>query len=203
MFETSAAEGAILVLPQGSSRTAIKSLQSIWDYMTPSTIQSWYQYAKKRGRQLQNGNIVVVYKCDKAPSWGIATFSSTEGQMTSLTFKEANGDQPVSPTYDWVCNGTANTQMRVGPSAEENSDFSGVVKNQCVFLHTLNPRLSDKSWRELEQRLGATVDKSSNEVLQYPAFVEGSSKQPLRTSARTIERNFQKRSVSTPIGMCI
>jgi len=120
--------------------------------------------------------------------------------MTSLTFKEAN--QPVTPTYDWVCDGTANTQMRVGPSADENSDFSG-VENQCVFLHTLNPRLSDKSWRELEQRLGAKVDESSHEFLQYPAFVEGSSKQPLRTSAPTIPRTLQKRFVSTPTGMCI
>jgi len=172
------------------------------DYMTPSTVESWYQYAKDRGRELQNGDIVVVYKCDKAPSWGIAAFSSTEGQTTSLTFKEADGDHVLIPTYNWVCNGAANTQMRVGPSADENSDFSGVVKNQCIFLHTLNARLSDRSWRELEQRLGAKFDEKEHEILRYPAFVEGSAKQSLRASEPTIQRNFQKRFVSTPIDMC-
>ena len=159
--------------------------------MTPSTVESWYQYAKNRGRELHNGNIVVVYRCDKASSWGIATFSSTEGQTTSLTFKEANGDQPV--TYGWVCNGTANTQMRVGPSSDENIDIPGVVNNQCVFLHTLNARLSETSWRELVQRLGAKVD----EDFQYPAFVEGSTKHPLPACTPTT-RKFQKRFVSTP-----
>ena len=123
--------------------------------------------------------------------------------MTSLTFKEVNGNQPVTPTYDWVCNGTANTQMRVGPSADENNDFSGVVKNQCVFLQALNLRLSDRSWRELEQRLGAKVDESSHEILQYPAFVGGPSNQPLQASAPSIQGNFQKRLVSTPTDMCI
>jgi len=112
----------------------------------------------------------------------------------SLTFKEANGDQPVTPTYDWVCNGTVNTQMRVGPSADKNGDLSGVVNNQCVFLHTLNAQLSDTSWGKLEERLGAKVDDGSHEEIQYPTFVEGSFKQSLPTSAK----KFQKRFVSSP-----
>ncbi len=123
--------------------------------------------------------------------------------MTSLIFKEANGDQPMNPTYDWVCNGTANTQMRVGPTADENSDFFGVVKNQCVFLHTLNPRLSNRVWRMLEQHLGIGVDGGSQQDIQYPQqFIEGSSKQPLPTSASTTQRKFHKRFVSYPV-MCV
>jgi len=150
------------------------------DHMTPSTVESWYQFAKDRGRVLENGDIVVVYKCDKAPSWGIAAFSSTEGQTTSLIFEEMNRDHA---TYNWVCDGAANTQMKVGPSADENSDFPGVVHNQCIFLGALNARLSDRRWRELQKRLSTKVNESSHEGFHHPVSVEGSSKQPLPPAA--------------------
>ena len=189
-----------MVLPQGSSRKFVKSLRRIRDYMTPSNIQSWYQYARNRGREVENGDIVIVYKCDKAFSWGIATVSSTEGRTTSLTFKQADGNHPTTPTHNWQCDGTANTQMRVGPAPNENSDFFEAVKNQCVFLHTLNARLSDRSWRKLEQHIGAKVDEGLHEDVQYPNFVQGSSKQPLLASATpTTQRRSHKRFVSTSI----
>ena len=170
--------------------------------MTPSNVQSWYQFASKHGREVQNGDIIIVHKCDKASAWGIATVSSVEGQTTSLTFKQVNGDQPMTPTYDWVCNGTANTQMKIGPSPDENRDIFGVVKNQCVFLQTLNARLSDRIWRKLEQRVGTKVDEGlhDREDFRYPEFVEGTSKRPLLASAApTIQGKSQKRVVSTPI----
>jgi len=149
-FEMSASDSAILVMPKGAYRKAVKSIRNMRDYMTPSTIESWYKYAVKvRGRDLQNGDIRLVYACDKAPSWGIATVSGTNGRPVSLTFKEVK-DQG---TYEWEYNGTADIARRVGPCRDENRDLDGVVHNQCLFLRTLNAQFSDQRWKEIEIEL--------------------------------------------------
>jgi len=108
------------------------------DYMTPSTIQNWYRYAMDvRGREVENGDIRLVYACDKAASWGIATFSSVEGNTTSFAFNQTKDFQSGSHTYNWTCSGSVNTHMRVGPSVEEEA-----IRNQCIFLQTWNVQLS-------------------------------------------------------------
>ena len=146
VFETSASEGAILVLPEGADRKVVRSLKSMKDYMTPSTVQNWYRYAMDvRRRDVQNGDIRLVYGCDKAVSWGIATFSSVEGNTTSFAFNKANDCPSGSHTYNWACNGSANTHMRVGPSVKEEA-----VQNQCLFLQSWNALLSTDSWRRMQ-----------------------------------------------------
>jgi len=106
-----------------------------------------------RGRDVQNGDIRLVYACDKAASWGIATFSGVEGNTTSLAF-ETNDRPSGSHTYNWTCNGSANTHMRVGPSVEEDA-----VRNQCLFLRTWNAQLSDTSWRRMQGVLVQADDR--------------------------------------------
>lgn len=52
-------------------------------------------------------------------------------------------------TYQWICNGTTNVQTRVGLSVDKNAN--GMVKNQCVFLRTVNAQFSEKHWREIQR----------------------------------------------------
>ncbi len=144
-------------MPQGAHRKEVKSTKTMRAYMTPSTIKSWYKYAMEvRGRQLQNGDIRLVYACDKAPSWGIATLSGTDGHPVSLTFKEVKDNQGRCCTYKWEYSGTADIARRVRPSRDENRDLGGVVDNQCLFLRTLNAQFSDKTWKESSQHSLAT-----------------------------------------------
>ena len=115
-----------------------------------SNIRTWYHYARKQ-RALRNGDLVLVYQCDKAPSCGMASFSGCEGQAKMFTFKCLKEGQLVSPPYQWVLDrGPGNMNMKIGPYVGENNDLSGVVKNQCVFLRTLNVQLSEKEWEEFE-----------------------------------------------------
>ena len=133
------------------------------DYMTPSTVQNWYRYAMDvRGRDVQNGGIRLVYACDKAVSWGIATFSSVEGNTTSFVFNQTKDFPSGSHTYNWRCNGSANTHMRVGPSVEEEA-----VRNQCIFLQTWNAQLSATNWRRMQGVLVQADDHTQCPLYTY------------------------------------
>jgi len=133
------------------------------DYMTPSTVQNWYRYAMDvRGRDVQNGDIRLLYGCDKAASWGIATFSTVEGNTTSFVFNETKDCPSGSHTYCWTCNGSANTHTRVGPSVEE-----GAVQNQCIFLQTWNAQLSAESWRRMQGILVQADDRRQCPLYTY------------------------------------
>jgi len=147
VFETSTSEseGAILVLPQGAYRKNLGTGMN--NYLTSAVVEAWYKYAVEvRGCDVQNGDIRLVYGCDKATSWGIATFSDKIGHPTSLKF--GMKEDIRYHTYQWVCNGTTNVQTRVGLSVDKNGDE--MVKNQCVFLRTINARFSEESWKRIQ-----------------------------------------------------
>ena len=114
-----------------------------------SNIHAWYHYARKQ-RTLRNGDLVLVYECDKAPCCGMASFSGCKGQAQTFTFECLKEGQTSAP-YQWVLkHGPGTASMKIGPYVGENNDLSGVVKNQCVFLRTLNAQLSKKEWEESE-----------------------------------------------------
>ena len=162
------------------------------DYMTPSTIQHWYRYAMDvRGRDVENGDIRLVYACDKAASWGIATFSSVEGNTTSFVFNEKN-DCPNGPhTYNWTCNGSANTHMRVGPSVEEEAG----VRNQCLFLQTWNVQLSATNWRYMQE-----VPVQADDRTQCPLSTYDHMSCARQSNQPDPARNTTKSSVSATYG---
>ena len=72
VFETSTSgsEGAILVLPRGAH---CENIELETSYLTLTVVEAWYRYAINCGCDVQNGDIRLVYGCDKATSWGIAT----------------------------------------------------------------------------------------------------------------------------------
>jgi hypothetical protein len=115
------------------------------EYMM-TNIRAWYQYARKC--VLGNGDLVLVYQCDKTPC-GMASFSGCEGHAKTLTFRCAKEGELMIPPFGWELNrGPAHTNMRIGPYVGENDDLSEEVINQCVFMRTLNGRLSEEEWEE-------------------------------------------------------
>jgi len=197
VFETSTSEseGAILVLPQGAYRKNLGTGMN--NYLTSAVVEAWYTYAiKVRGCGVQNGDIRLVYGCDKATSWGTATFSDTMGHPTSLKFGMKE-DMPYH-TYRWVCNGTTNVQTRVGLSMDKNGD--GMVKNQCVFLRTMNPRFSEENWRNIQNSAVQVGLDSPMETLDG-TYANGTLNNTLPVTRSSELGNLNKGAVSTPVSL--
>jgi len=142
MFETSAREAAILIMPDGAVTHNVLNDQSVQEYFARNA-ESWYNYAiVARERTVRNGDIRVVIGCDKVTSWGIATLSSNIEQIARFEFK-GNGGGSASQPYSWDCSGSCGGSGRVGPHAVEirslrSETDTTPLQNQCVFVRTMN-----------------------------------------------------------------
>jgi len=177
-FESSASEGAILIMPHGAHTESLNNTLRFQRYVSANA-ESWYKYVNDiRGREARNGDVRLVVGCDKASSWGMATFSNSTAQNFHMTFKAAD-EIGSSHSSEWECSGVV--EARSGPDPEEteelrltdDSGYSGVYKNQCLFVRTLNCTLRDGAWKKLVLGFEAS-DSYSN----YNPF---SSSRPLTT----------------------
>jgi len=152
IFETSAAEGAVLIMPDGAITEDLMCRKSIKKYLAKNA-ESWYEFVSEvRERDVDNGDIRLVIGFDKVSSWGIATSACNFGERVRLEFKNV-GD--ISQAYTWRCVGSGSG--RVGPCDQEMRGITSLqdggrsshLQNQCVFLRTLNFDLSGKCWNDL------------------------------------------------------
>lgn len=123
-------------------------------------IESWYEYVKVTlGYKANNGDIRLVTGCDKACSWGMAV--AEQGPIFPHTYKlqfreAANKSSQVK--HMWECNNGI-VETRTGPHQEEVRPLlSGIcesdiawppILNQCLFVESLNNRLSTESWARI------------------------------------------------------
>ena len=148
-FETSAREGAILIMPNGSTATNLLNTRLMEEYVRENA-ERWYEYATdKRGRRVENGDIRIVVGCDKVSSWGIATLASSFEACTRLEFR---GIRDPTTSHSWSCFGAANG--RAGPHDEEMQGLraepnTAPIRNQCVFVRTMNTTVSEGTWKEM------------------------------------------------------
>jgi len=138
-------------MPEGSSTQDLYNTQLLKRYVADNVIK-WYEYATSpngHGREVDNGGLLIVIGCDKVPSWGIATFSNKTRREESLEFI-GNDGVSGSKTYQWYCRGTG--IGRTGPHVEDMHDLrrepNVSLRNQCVFVRTMEVTLSDKIWKE-------------------------------------------------------
>ncbi|KAF8126413.1 hypothetical protein K438DRAFT_1520690, partial [Mycena galopus ATCC 62051] len=74
VFDCQGPNGAVLALPHGARVEKLRNLENMRQYAT-THVESWYKYANKtRGRGLVNGSLYLVTGCEKARSWGMASF---------------------------------------------------------------------------------------------------------------------------------
>ena len=131
VFESSASEGAILTMPQGARAEDLANVSKFRQYLSANA-KSWYRYVNdERGREARNGDVRLVIGCDKASSWGMATFANSTAQDFHLIFKPTSQSGP-GQTYEWEYSGTVDT--RTGPDPREtealrSTDDSGLHSN--------------------------------------------------------------------------
>lgn len=148
-FESSASEGAVLAMPQGAQAQDLANVSIFRRYLSLNA-ENWYKYVNNiRGREARNGDVRLVIGCDKASSWGVATFSNLTKRNCSLKFRTSS-ETEFGQKYVWDCSGTV--EARVGPDPQEMEMLtvqSGALLNQCLFVRTLDATLRHDTWDNL------------------------------------------------------
>ena len=121
-----------------------------------------------RGREIGNGELHLVTGCDKTTSWGIATYSHLqsnrpEDNVSHLRFNPVGNERqdrhPSYTTYEWDYEGVA--EAKFGPEEDELVDLglNGSVppRNQCTFIRSFTPALSDDEWERVQSKVASSV----------------------------------------------
>jgi len=159
-------------MPEGAISFDLENDAVFSDYLE-ANMGKWYEFVYRvRGqRKIRNTQIRLVIGCDKATAWGIATVSGGSQQMTSrLKFKTLDTGNSSTTAYTWECSGMV--EERVGPDRHEiealrNYDDGPhlpnmILRNQCLFVRTMNATLSNAEWVKLMQNLGKTTVEDLN-----------------------------------------
>ncbi|KAG7451529.1 uncharacterized protein BT62DRAFT_991060 [Guyanagaster necrorhizus] len=127
-FTCSAAQAAILVLPDGGERYDSTFLHLLQEYAAANA-HSWYKYLNGpvQHRQIRNGMLYLVTGFDKCRSWGNACYSRpTDSSSISLKFS-AGGTGLEGPMYSW--------DVQQDLHAQSHCDGTpGIPASQTIFL---------------------------------------------------------------------
>ncbi|KAJ7745714.1 hypothetical protein B0H16DRAFT_971374 [Mycena metata] len=144
VFSCGTPQGAILALPHGGHLEKLENLETIRAYAATHA-ESWYKYIREvRGRALANGALYLVTGCEKAQSWGMASFHSVSDEF-QLAFKPRIRPDSASQ-YRW--SGVHGHRLPAqhksyNPSADRNP------LNQTTFIHGLSISLGVGLWAKL------------------------------------------------------
>ena len=137
-------------MPDGALSEDLCNYKLVQDYMV-ANLKRWYEFVESDdcGMQVENGEIQVVIGTDKVSSWGMATFENVDAE-DPLRFEFKEDGSGSQPPYKWhrIIAG------RAGPPEEEIRDLlqgpnTSPLRNQCVFVRTLNAFVPPKSRHEL------------------------------------------------------
>ncbi|KAF5326825.1 hypothetical protein D9619_004182 [Psilocybe cf. subviscida] len=119
-----------------------------------ANLKSWYRFVMVNlGREINNGELRVVYGCRKSAGFGIATVlnSGSADASTELTFTT---NEVTGCKYRWHYKGFA--EAKAGPSLVEHRDIlpqgnrdHDPIVNQCLFVSTIDMPLSAAEWNSI------------------------------------------------------
>lgn len=143
-FQTSAREGAVLVLPTGATREELVNPTRLYSYVRDNAT-SWYQYYNGDSETdtvfpIANGTIFIVIGVDRAQSWATATFPgrnmtmSTKKKHLKFEYNETKGKFP------WEDDNGFNVGYKVKQLVDD--------KHGAIFLRMMVVALSPLKWAE-------------------------------------------------------
>ena len=165
VLEATSPEAAVLMIPK-EIRTNQLKITTLLKIYVKENIATWYRFVKHTlGRDIENGELRVVYGYRKSSGFGIATaFNTYRRENTRLTFWVDSAWAGISGCpYRWSHIGTA--EVKAGPYQQENPDISSAesARNQCLFVNTMAAKVSAEIWKCIEELENATpVDLDSN-----------------------------------------
>jgi len=143
------------VLPDGAVTERLLNFTRFQRYYAQNA-ESWYTFAREtRGPNVQNGDLHLVYGCDKATEWGMISFDNPHRgtQLAELRFRNMGEEwrDSVGTPYTWEH--TDDAEGRVGPRDRETQELGGSrgqpLRNQTLFIQTVNTTLREEDWQRI------------------------------------------------------
>ncbi|KAJ6562018.1 hypothetical protein B0H19DRAFT_91564 [Mycena capillaripes] len=145
VFICGAPQGAVLALPHGARFEKLENLETLRAYVATHA-ESWYKYINgPRGRGLANGSLYLVTGWEKARTWGMASFHSTDEDF-QLAFKPI---PRADATYQYRWSGAPGRRNPAQKKSYEPSPISNGPLNQTTFIHGLSISLGTGIWGKL------------------------------------------------------
>lgn len=170
-ISTSSKATAILLLPDGGSRTNLRRLQVFRDYALKNA-QRWYAFVNGTlGRMVESGELYLVTGVDKSSSWSVAALeNNSEGRGLSLTLKAAQaGSGSAACAWEWESSSSfANSGPRRGPEEQSWTD------NQTVFLRGFKVAIRSTPLKKAIKVL-SIADLKPSQILSRDRFIPFSS----------------------------
>ncbi|KAF7354579.1 Ribonuclease III [Mycena sanguinolenta] len=142
---TSSKAVAMLLLPDGASRTNLRRLQIFRDYALRHA-ERWYAFVNgDLQRMVESGDLYLVTGVDKTSSWSVAALeNNSEDCELSLTLKPACvGSASATYAWDWEC---ASSFTNSGPRRRAGEE--SWTDNQTVFLRGFKVAVRQKLLRK-------------------------------------------------------
>lgn len=126
-FNSSATEGAILVLPEGSDRHNLRNY-SVFRNEALRNGNAWYEFGVNTlGRSMISpDSMYLITGFHKTSTWSLAAFNNADRSLNFDVQFTAGDNRNVTAAYTWQT--TSSVPYRVGPDP-----FDG-KKNQTVFI---------------------------------------------------------------------
>lgn len=165
-FQCSAAEGAVLVLPQGATLYQAMNRLHFQNHASRHAI-SWYRYMLNNGRDSANGSLYLVTECIKSMNWGISVFYSLPTTNSSLRFIFNEGQ------CLWYSRGKI--EARAGPERGDITISEEEEPNQCVFVRGYKIMLRSDIWDKMRSAVDVT---SQDGEFSSPPSIRATSHSP-------------------------
>ncbi|KAF7354054.1 Cell division control protein [Mycena venus] len=158
-ISTSSKETAVLLLPDGASRTDLRPKNIFRDYALKHA-QRWYAFVNGRlHRMVGNGDLYLVTGTDKSSSWSVAALENhSEGCKISLKLKASQvGSAGTSCVWEWE---TADSFADWGPRPlpAERSE------NQTVFIRGFKVAIRSSPLKKSAKAI-SIVDSKPSDIL--------------------------------------
>ncbi|KAJ7763781.1 hypothetical protein B0H16DRAFT_455555 [Mycena metata] len=160
-ISTSSKEAAVLLLPDGASRTDLRRKKKFKDYALKHA-QRWYTFVNgDLERMVDNGDLYLVTGTDKSFSWSVAAVENhSEDCKISLKLKAAQvGSAGTSCVWEWeTANSFADSGPRPLPADGERTE------NQTVFLRGFKVAISSSPLKKAATAI-SIVDSKPADIL--------------------------------------
>ncbi|KAK6974355.1 hypothetical protein R3P38DRAFT_3133460 [Favolaschia claudopus] len=155
-FHCSDSQGAVLALPHGPHLTKLENLENMREYAAQHA-ENWYEYVNSprgRGRGLRNGTLYLITGCEKAQSWGMASYYASRSRFL-LEFKPRQVGAVINQ-YLWS---GAPGQTNPSSTKSHNKSADGSPMNHTTFVHGLSISLGKAPWSKI---LGTVMVETSS-----------------------------------------
>ncbi|KAJ7277527.1 hypothetical protein C8J57DRAFT_1061057 [Mycena rebaudengoi] len=166
-ISTSSKEAAVLVLPDGASRSDLRRLKKFRNYALKHA-QHWYAFVNgELERMVESNALYLVTGVDKCSTWSVAAVEDqSEDCRVSLKLKAAQvGTAGTTYAWEWeTASSFANSGPRRLPGEELWKD------NQTVFLRGFKVVVRPAPLKKLNKAL-SIVDSKPSDILSKSRFI--------------------------------